>query len=100
MVSSHMRMAKEPNGKKCGPRLFPMMLEKISPVNACPLKPVVAVAWRIAINPRIVIDQLFMKLAPTVTTKLGANTLNKEGNALVATSVEDRSSIMYVFRKP
>lgn len=84
IVSSHMRIAKEPNGKKCGPRLLPMMLEKTSPVNACPVKPAVAAACLIAIKPRIVMGQLFMKLASTVTTKVGASTLSTEGNVLVA----------------
>ena len=41
MISSHITIAKEPSGKKCGPRLLSMMLLKIRLVKVGP----VTAAW-------------------------------------------------------
>ena len=82
MVSSHIRIANEPSGKKCGPKLLPMMFEKTSVVKAWPLKATVEAMFCIDINPRMVMGQLLMKDAPTVTTTLGAITPSTDGSEL------------------
>ena len=79
IVSNHMRIANEPKGKKCGPRLFPITFEKIRLVNVCALIPAVTVACFIDSSPRMVMGQLFMKLAPTVTIKLGRSVEKIDG---------------------
>ena len=88
-----MRIANDPSGKKCGPKLFPMMFEKISPVNACPPNAVLKAACLIEKSPRIVIGQLFMKLAPTVTIKLGARIERTEGKEPAETKACARKSV-------
>ena len=100
MVSNHMRIAKDPSGKKCGPRLLPMTLLNIKPVIACPLSAVVAATWLIENKPRMVMGQLFMKLAPTVTTMLGPNTPRTEGYLLVVTSAEAKKFVTPAVFKP
>ena len=76
------------------------MFEKTSPVKPWPLNPAVKVACLIDSIPRIVIGQLFMKLAPTVTIKLGASTPKTDGNALVVTKAEAKSSVTPAFFNP
>jgi hypothetical protein len=92
MVSSHIKIASEPSGKKCGPKLLPMMSEKTNPVNARLLTAIVAAECSMKNKPRIVIGQLFMIFAPIVTIKLGARMLRKEGNVVVAKNVEAKIS--------
>ena len=96
IVSSQITIASEPSGKKCGPRLFPMMLLKISPVKADPVAPM---CWMLS-KPRIVMGQLFMKLAPTVTTMLGAKIPSADGSLLVATRAEARRFVMPAVSNP
>ena len=48
----------------------------------------------------MVIGQLFMKLAPTVTIKLGAIIPKTEGNALVVTNAFAKSSVTPAFFYP
>ncbi len=79
IVSNQIKIANDPNGKKCGPRLLPMTLLKIKPVRAVP----VTVTCCMLSMPKMVMGQLFMKLAPTVTTMLGAKTPKKDGSLLV-----------------
>ena len=56
-----------------------MMFEKTSPVMAGLLNATVAAAVLMESKPRIVMGQLFMKLAPTVTIKLGTIIESTEG---------------------
>jgi hypothetical protein len=71
ITSNHMSIAREPIGKKCGPILFPMILEKIRFVAAPGVKPIAETACLIETNPSKVIGQLFIKLANTVTIREG-----------------------------
>ena len=96
IVSSQITMASEPSGKKWGPRLLPMMLLKISPVRAEPEAPM---CWMLS-SPRMVMGQLFMKLAPTVTTMLGAKIPRAEGSLLVDRSAEASRLVMPAVSKP
>jgi hypothetical protein len=68
---------------------LPITLLKIKPVMAVPD----TATCLMLSNPRIVMGQLFMKLAPTVTTMLGAKTPRNDGNLLVVSSAEGSNSI-------
>jgi len=96
IVSSQITIANDPRGKKCGPKLFPIILLKIKPVRADPVAPM---CWMLS-NPRIVMGQLFMKLAPMVTTMLGPKIPSAEGNLLVATSAEASRFVMPAVSNP
>lgn len=93
IVASHISIARDPSGKKCGPRLFPMMFEKIKLVLAAGLNPCVTIACLIDRSPSIVIGQLFMALALTVTMKLRAKTEKTDGRDSALTKRVAKKSI-------
>jgi len=96
IVSSQITIANEPRGKKCGPKLFPMILLNINPVK---VEPEALMCWMLS-KPRIVIGQLFMKLAPMVTTMLGAKIPRIEGTLLVAKSADANRLVMPAASSP
>ena len=93
-------MAKEPRGKKWGPRLFPIMFENISAVFDWELRLVISVAWFTESSPSMVIGQLFMKLAPMVTTRLGVRIESTEGSSLVLVKRSAKRFMMFACFKP
>lgn len=96
IVSNQITIANDPSGKKWGPKLFPMMLLNIKPVKEDPVAPM---CWMLS-NPSIVMGQLFMKLAPMVTTMLGPKIPSAEGNLLVAMRADARRFVMPAVSSP
>jgi hypothetical protein len=75
-------------------------LEKTSLVKAEPPNAMLEVACLIDSIPSMVMGQLFMKLAPTVTIMLGATTPRTNGNVLDFTNAEAKKSVTPALVKP
>jgi len=88
-----MRIAKDPRGKKCGPKLFPIIFEKINPDKLETPTPATTPTCLIDSKPKKVMGQLFMKLAPTVTIKLGARTESTDGREAALKKAVAKKSI-------